>query len=307
MREWIASLLREKWDLTLVSLEPILGLGSVNQVYRADTDQGSFLIRLRQGEGAYREYLKERFCLEQAALAGILVPRPFDVGFRDNISYMVEEFLDGVNGSLCQERCEYIWETLGEYAHKIHCIPVSGFGLDMEGDGVFVNHFSPTLEDHIAYNVKSLTPDDVLMGKAYLPEQQERIRYELQHLLDIQLSAGNLPRERLPMGLIHGDLSLRNTILRGERVYLIDFGCAFAGVIPYEEVISSGIPSEGLDCFWRGYFKDGNQFEIDQHLMKVLSLLYSYDKLRWAFDHQIEDIEGYITNAKIKTDLLFGK
>ena len=116
----------------------------------------------------------------------------------------------------------------------------------MTDDGLFTNSFSPTLQRHIRYNIDSLTSDEPLARQHNYPGGDAG---RIQVLFTELLSADHT------LGLVHGDLSAKNTILGNDgTVYLIDYGCAFCGVVPYDEIIcvNEHTPRE-LSVFLQSY------------------------------------------------------
>lgn len=270
------------------SIEELREPGIVNRVFKIQLGE-TYVLRCREGRDAYREYRKEYFCMERARQAGIPGAWTVSLGLYQNIAYMLQDFIPGVNGSRCPDQSERIWRKLGEYAKRLHRIPTRGYGLDMTENGLFVNGFSPTLLQHIRYNMDSLTPGDPLIRLGIYPGQAAG---HVKGLFAWLLTAD------LTLGLVHGDLSAKNTILGDDgTVYLIDYGCAFRGVVPYDEIISiNGHTATERSVFLKSCgFDRGNPQEIGR--LTVLSALSAFDKARWALDHNPPDIQSYLDRA----------
>lgn len=271
------------------TIEKLQGLGQVNHVFKVQHRQ-PYILRCREGRAAYREYRKEQFCLDNAIRTGIPSSKTLRLGIHQNVAYMLQQFIPGRNGSLCPEQSGEIWSKLGEYAKKLHRIPVQGFGLDMQESGVFTNGFSPTLQRHIQYNMESLTSNDPLIELHVYPSH-DGLRMKT---LFAELLAADLTR-----GLVHGDLSAKNTILGDDgRVYLLDYGCAFCGVVPYDEIIcvNGNTPAE-LSTFLQSYGFDTEDPQ-NMRLLLILSVLNAFDKARWALDYSPPDTRVYLNRAQ---------
>src|SRR5579871_5638180 len=105
-----------------------------------------------------------------------------------------------------------------------------------------------------------------------------------------------LSHTTLQFGLSHGDLSERNTIVDAQaKVWLVDWGCANAHVIPhfdFDGVLSSNVAADTLEfaSFLAGYGMTRERFEKLHPQIQDFSLLQATDKLRWAIDKKPERI-----------------
>lgn len=278
-----------------IRTEKISGLGFVNEVYRAVFPDCSRILRFRAGQKAFREFRKEAYCMEQARALGIPTADVTGFGLYDGTAYLVESCLEGTNGSLLPHLADAVWEKLGGYARLLHNAPVSGYGPEFSEDNRFTNSFSPTLRAHLQYNLDCIVPEDILIRLGVYPAAK---------IGEIRALISGLLAENLPTGLIHGDLSLKNTII-GDEVYLIDYGCAFVGVVPFEEIISAGSQLEGhLPAFLKGY--GSPEQLIRSSAFRGMALVSAFDKLRWALDNGIADKEHYLEAAKKEAAALFG-
>src|SRR5437016_3120288 len=86
------------WVLCRKDIEPIVGHGSVNQIFIITTDTEKLVIRLNDDRG-FDEFVKEKWCIEQATAKGVPGPKVLKLGELGEYSYMVQTFLEGVVGS----------------------------------------------------------------------------------------------------------------------------------------------------------------------------------------------------------------
>jgi len=290
------------------NVEQITGLGFVNQVYKINLHGEINIIKLRKGLRAYNEFLKEKFCCEQAEKVGILTAKAICVDKYKNVPFIVQSCIDGVNGSLCPDKSELIWTSLGKYAKLLHSVDVKGYGFNMKDydNGVFYNYFidvkdytdvsdyfynsfNPTLKNHIEYNISCINQDDefIKMG-VYSLENINQIIEAFSSLLDINFE----------LGLIHGDISLKNTIINGDKVFLIDFGGASVGIVPFGELLWIERNTEKeFEIFREAYGISKEAFARDEQIYYTLAMLNEFDRLRWATYHGI-DAPWHIPNTK---------
>jgi len=290
------------------SIKQITGLGFVNQVYKVTLRDEINIIKLRKGLRAYSEFLKEKFCCEQAEKAGILTAKAICVDKYNEVSFIIQSYIGGVNGSLCPDKSELIWASLGKYAKLLHSVDVKGYGFNMKDydNGVFHNYavdikdytdvsdyfynsFNPTLKNHIEYNISCINQEDefIKMG-VYSVENINPIREAFSSLLDIHFE----------LGLIHGDVSLKNTIINDDKVFLIDFGGANVGIVPFSEFIWIERNTEKEFTIFREAYGMSNEiFTRNERMYYILSMLSEFDRLRWATYHGI-DAPWHIPNTK---------
>lgn len=271
MKAWIEAHLKSRLG-TDCTAKPVVGLGSVNEVWMVHGSLGAAVVRLRAD--AQNEYRKEAWCIQAAFRTQIPVPTVLGVEEWEGQAVMLETLEPGVPGSQVPERQLDIWRALGGYAAKLAAIPVTGFGNLLLEDGVFGDSHSDTLEKMVAYNTAQLTPQDpLLMLDVYEASQREAVQQRLCGLLG----------QTWTMGLCHGDLSPSNTLVSGDRILLLDFGCAHVGPVPYAELLT--LPEEECICqaFMQGYGLTGQEALWSN--LRRLQLLNRLDKLRWALDH----------------------
>jgi aminoglycoside phosphotransferase (APT) family kinase protein len=258
---------------------PIAGMGTVNKVYRV----GSVIVRLnhdREPERALEEYEKEAWCLAAAFRAGVPSPEVLDLGMVDGRAYMVQTFIPGPTGD------EQSWPDLGRLARIVHGISPEG------GPATLFDRGGASILDgwrrQLDYNLGQLQPDDPLIAlKVYRPDHQPELRRRIEVL----------PRA-LPVGLVHGDLAPRNLLYPpGSPPVLIDWGCATAGVVPFDDLVAIARDDErGLRPFCEGY---GIPWDEVAKPLENMLLLKSLDLVRWAIDRCPARIEELAEKARL--------
>ncbi len=110
--------------------------GITNEVFIVEMSNQKLILRISQ-EPNTSQFEKEKWEMEQASQLGILTPKIFKVGSLGETIYMIEEYVEGIDGTESSLDRSIIWRKLGEYAKSIHSIPVVGFGDYMSSPGVF--------------------------------------------------------------------------------------------------------------------------------------------------------------------------
>ena len=293
------SLVSSLVDGEVTKITPIIGRGTVNKVYAVETPSGKVIVRLNNEDPASR-FEKEKWCMGKASEIGIHVPQLLSVGEKDGYGFTIMEFIDGVPGDEADFiQRPLIWRELGRYARKIHSIPVAGLGLEFadmtEGDSE--KHW----QDYINYNIESLTPEDKLIELGVLNLESSK---KVKELFE------KFKTKKFTFGLNHGDLSLKNTILgKDGNVYLIDWGCAEADIVPHFDIgeikRSSELTEEDWDSFLVGYSMTKEEFSSLEEDIKTRLLLCRFDKLRWALDKKPELVNEYAKEAKKMYEIKF--
>lgn len=279
----------------VIKVTPILDKGSVNQIFVVKTATASIVVRLNDAETAFQEFEKERWCFEQAAIAGIPGPIVLKVGKAGATAYMLETLVAGENGDDCPLNKLEIWHKLGKYARIIHSIKVTQpFGLE----AVAFDNFEIKWSQFLAYNIESLSEADPLIGLGVLtPTQSKQVK---------QLFA-SLKERKYQFGLVHRDLAPRNTIRdKSGRVSLLDWGCAEINIVPHTDLtvllgwqILENYPTmPELEAFLEGYVISMPDFELMRGELEVLLLLRAFDTVRWAIERKPERIEDLAVEAK---------
>lgn len=284
---------------------PILGKGSVNQVCVVETERSKVVVRMNDA-AAYSSFMKERWCMEQAAAVGIPGPEFLSIGIADETAYMIQSFIDGDNGLDSTVRRSDIWRQLGEYVKRIHSIEVKGYGENLI-DPVYGEFQSPShagsdgsWQGYVQYNIDSLTENDRLIELGVLNQMESQ---KVRRLFE------NLQEETFCFGLNHGDISLKNTIVnQAGQVILLDWGSAEVNVVTHGDIIQvmqCQILGEGPNGDEFHAFLDGTGLCVEYlAASKQLLLLRAIDKLRWAIDRSPDLIEPYAAYAKQVVDMI---
>lgn len=283
----------------------IIGKGFVNQVCVVETESHKVVVRMNDS-GTYPSYVKEKWCIEQAAAIGIPGPEVLSIGIVDETAYMIQGFVDGDNGLESTVPKSDIWRQLGKYAKRIHSIQVKGYGenlIDPEsGEFHSPSHAGSdgSWLGYLQYNINSLTEYDRLIELGVITQMKSKRVRELFE---------NLKKETFRFGLIHGDMSLKNTIVNQTgQVILLDWGNAEVRTVPHGDIIwvmkcqiLDGDPTiEEFKAFLDGY---GISVE-DLADMRHMLLLSAIDNLRWAIDRSPDQIESYAAIAKQVVDMI---
>lgn len=284
---------------------PIIGKGFVNQVCVVETDSRNVVVRMND-TAAYSSYVKEKWCIEQAAAVGIPGPEVLSVGIADGMAYMIQTFVEGHNGLDSTLPKPDVWGQLGEYVKLVQSIQVKGYGENLIDPihGVFQSPPHAGSDGSwlgfVQYNINSLTEHDRLIELGVITRtESKRVRKLFE----------SLKKETFRFGLNHGDISLKNTIVnQAGQVILLDWGSAEVSVVPHGDIIEimkcqivGGGPSrEEFEAFLHGY----GVSETDVADMRRLLLLRAFDKLRWAIDRSPDLIEPYAAYAKQVVDMI---
>lgn len=75
----------------------IEGKGITNQVCVVETEINKVVVRMNVKD-EYQSLIKEKWCIEQAAEVGVPGPKVMSIGIVDETAYMIQGFIEGVNG-----------------------------------------------------------------------------------------------------------------------------------------------------------------------------------------------------------------
>lgn len=270
-------------------VEKVINLGSVNKVYVVSSNRQKIVIRVNEEDGL-GPYQKEAWCINKSSEVGIPGPQVIDVAKEGNLSYMVVSFIEGLNGKKYPGQIK-IWRTLGEYACRIHSIPLDGF----PDTNVPPVGFDRSWENYVIYNLQSLNSHDKLLEIGAISKQESEWLKEV---------FSDIKTHKFKAGLVHGDLCPRNTIVNvhGE-IYLIDWGSADSGIVPYGDLIeilksSTKSTSANFASFLEGYDMTQNEFLEIKSLLSSLMLLRATDKLRWSIDKMPDKTPHFVRGLR---------
>ena len=293
-KEEATKIIEEHTNDKVIGVDLIAGRGEVNQIYILETPTAKYVLRSDLNKNNIDRFQKEMWCSKVANEKGVATPKVFTLGLENGYPYMVMSYVEGKNGdeSTDQEK-DKIWNELGKYTHKIHSIPVEGYGEGMSDPGKFTDSWSRYLD----YNISSLIPSDKVIGLGVITEKQS------EEIKEIFL---NLKNTSFNFGLTHYDLSLNNTILttNGD-VCLIDWGSAKVAPVPHldiAEILDSSLDenSEQFALFLQGYGFTNQDFQKIKSEIAQLNLLIHMDKLRWAIDRKKEKIGHFSQEVENK-------
>jgi aminoglycoside phosphotransferase (APT) family kinase protein len=280
----------------LVEVTPLIGRGSVNKVFIVEAVNHKVVVRMSDRGEALDEYTKEAWCIEHAAARGVPVPSVISVGRCEGNAYIIQSYIAGDEGRDSPAPKLGIWRELGRYAKLIHSIGVAGLGLRLseitQGDA------RKSWLRYLEYNIESLTENDPLIKLKVLTRPQSKF---------IKGVFAGLRGREFIFGLNHGDISLKNTIvdIRG-RVNLLDWGSAEAGIVPHHDLIQmlkmnmlEGDPDGGeIRAFLDGYGISATELERMMPELEGLLVLRAFDKLRWAIDWNVGELDRYVSHAR---------
>lgn len=280
------------------TIEP-LGEGSNNINYLVK-GESKIVIKLSKPEFEYKafsDYQKENWCLAKAQELNIPSPKVLKLGKNDSRAFLIESYIEGSpvadldkSSLFSYEEKIKVWQKLGEYTKKINSIPVTGWGENLVGDGIFDGSWNR----HVQYNIESLNNSDILLSMAVLNQQlSEKIKQLFQSLLE----------KKFTFGLCHSDIALRNAIMDpSEKVYLLDWGTARAEIVPHyelNEILRASKPdAKTLKSFLDGYGISQKQFKQIEPDLKVLNLLNEIDTLRWATNKRPKAVAEYTIRVR---------
>lgn len=274
----------------IVKITPIIGKGDVNRVYIAKQSKQKVIVRINDAVD-FPRFEKEAWCLREASNKGITSPILIEMGLKEDMAFMVLNFVPGLNGKAIIENKELVWKTIGYYAKQIHSIKTTRFGERMVAPGEFDDSWARFLD----YNISSLSPGDKLRKLGVLTREQSE---------EIKKMFISLQSKRFNFGVIHGDLSLENVIVEGDTVTLIDWGVAQSTIIPHIEIVDllQNVLSDtdpAFESFLKGYGMPRAEYESMKVDIETLTLLQAIDKLRWAIDRKPDKIEKISERVKL--------
>lgn len=278
----------------------IIGKGIINQIFVVETESHKVVVRMNDKD-TFQSFIKEKWCIEQAAAVGVPGPKVLSIGIVDETAFMIQAFIEGDNGVDSTVPKSDIWRKLGEYSKRIHSIQVRGYGGDLF-DPVHGEFQSPThagsdgsWQGYVQYNINCLNEHDRLIELGVItPMESQRVKKLFE----------NLKNTSFHFGLNHGDMSLKNTIVnQAKQVILLDWNPEVS-VVPHATVaqmihyqilrLEESANVEEFKAFMDGYGISEKDLPETRHLL----LLRAFDNLRWAIDRSPDLIDPYAAFAK---------
>jgi Ser/Thr protein kinase RdoA (MazF antagonist) len=228
------------------------------------------------------ELQKELWCAAAARSVGVPTPEALAFDNFEDRPFLLQAFVAGRPPT--PEELPELWEAMGRFAATYHALPVEGFGPKLAAPGRFAQNW----DDHLAYNLACLGPDDPLTEMGVI---SAAVRPELKRRFEA------LAARTWATGLCHADLAPWNILVAGDgAMTLIDWGCARGGPVPEQEVtemIRDGRGGAGaVEGFARGYGLDAKaRAALETDVVDFL-LLREIDTLRWALERSPADVPG---------------
>src|ERR1044072_6203891 len=276
---------------------PVVGKGRVNKVFIVETANHKVVIRMSDRDEALDEYAKEEWCIERAAACGVPVASVVSIGQCEGNAYLIQPYIAGDDGTDSRAPKHGIWQELGKYARLIHSIGVHGFGPRLSD--LTRGEARKSWLRYVDYNIESLTANDPLIKLNVLTPQQSKV---------IRDVFTDLRKREFTFGLIHGDISLKNTVVdQRSRVHLLDWGSAGAGLVPHHDLMEilmrnmvEGDPDDTqIKAFLDGYGIAPVDFKQMMPELERLLVLRALDKVRFAIDRKVEKIPHFVYHARL--------
>jgi aminoglycoside phosphotransferase len=271
----------------------LLGEGSNNWVYRLDQEGDAIVIKIgkpHRSQVTASELAKELWCAAAARAAGVQTPEILAVGEFEGRPYQVQSSAPGRQPNPDEHAA--MWEAMGRWARAIHAVPVTGWGLELIGEGAFAGDWAA----HVAYNIEALAPDDPLLALGVLDRATS---------IDLKRRFKRLAHTPFTFGLSHGDLAMPNVLVDDDAsgaLALIDWGCAGAFPVPHydinEMIRYERVTSAEIDIFRSGYGLSDDAFSEMAVDLSDLGALRAVDTLRWGLVHAPNALDTLIRHAE---------
>lgn len=283
MKVIIQQIIQNELNDSVQFIQQITGLGTVNEVFEIQCGNENYIIRLNDEAAKKIEYQKENWCIRRVLNLGIPSPKMLSIGVWKDVSFMIQNKIDGKNGQLCSvdEKLK-IWNDLGRYAAIFHQVE------RIEVEEVEAAEFHKNWQAKLYYNLNELNEKDSLLGDKFLTSKE--------HNQVIKILS-TLKNRVFQVGLVHGDLCPRNTIWNRETTYLLDWGTAEINIVPHNEIglisMSNEATEREFNAFLRGYGMSISDFHKIEKDIRTLNLLHQLDKYRWAESFDVENLKEF--------------
>jgi aminoglycoside phosphotransferase (APT) family kinase protein len=259
---------------SITRLVPVNGEGLVNRVYEVYTPQVIYILRANTGEDDYGIYLKEKWCIEQAARLGIPGPGDFRVGKLGAIAYSLYPKIPGIVATQVKGSRDFIWRKLGEYASRYHQVEAYGFGSGFSADPAKGAAISDWLDYYLDYIFDN---DRLVEEQIVCREDWVRSRKAIEGIRQWNISPH----------LCHGNPVLKNVIVKEDNeVALIDWGTACGHLAPQidltEILVEHSDDPRGLAMFLDGYGLSQAEFRAMEEQLWVLQVWRLLSVAKWA-------------------------
>jgi tRNA A-37 threonylcarbamoyl transferase component Bud32 len=290
----------------LVEITPILGKGRINQIFLVQANSEDIVIRLNAflpTADALEGYVKEQWCLEQAASIGVRGPSVLEIGQCEGQAYMIQSRVPGENAAEILRNKTSVWREIGRYSRLIHNIdlPVGERGQQKLPSGLCGPLCQATQSSWLQQVQEGLDAlsdaEDPLEGFVYAKSQKDDLIAKFEELKSLLFRSG----------LHHGDLTLKNVMVDQQgNVHLLDWGSALVHNAPYYDVsqmlksqVETNDPdAEGVLAFLSGYGLSSSEGEEMCSKSAIFLLLRTFGKVRWAMGCKHPNAPRFASFAK---------
>ena len=273
-----------------VEVTPIVGKGRSNRIFLVQAKSEGIVIRLNQmlpTPDALEGYVKEQWCLEQAAAVGVPGPSVLEIGEWEGQAYMIQSRISGENAADSLTDKTSVWREIGRYSRLVHNIDLrfGERGQHAPPRGLFGPLSQATQSSwlqQVQEGIDALSDaQDLLRGLVYPNSQKEHLITKFEELKTLPFCPG----------LNHGDLTLKNVMVEQEgSVRLLDWGSALVHNTPYYDVsqmlksqVETNDPdAEGIRAFLSGYGLSSYEGVEMCSKSAIFLLLRTFGKVRWA-------------------------
>jgi len=271
MNNLIEKISRKHFGSIPTRIKPVLNKGKINETYNVTIDSTSYIFRFNKKD-YLNSYQKEWYCINKAKTVGVPVSEVYFVGTEDEFSYIILNYVEGINGTETPEDMHSgIYKTLGKYARKFNSIEVKGFGRNVKNE---VEGFFENWNTFYSEKIKNIFSDNLLMKKGILTvEQSEIIKNRL-------LGIKNL---RIAPKLCHGNLHISNSIISSDGiVYLIDWGNGVGHLAPHVDLadLIAWKDRKYLNYFLEGYEMSIEEFKEIEHYVNTMLIIQLLDVIK---------------------------
>ena len=274
-RNVIDTIIDQELETDIVRLREVAEFSSVNRTYDVETAQGRFALRMQFDLDLSRTYLREAQGIRLSKRLGVPGPDVVAIGVLGSDSYTLHTWLEGTNGSLYKGEPTRVFKLIGEYARKINSIDARGrigtqFITDTNLDA------ASSLRTWVKSNDKLIFgTDDLITANLLTTAQFEIARERLNSMKSWEFA---------PV-LCHGDLSLRNVIVRpNETVAIIDWGNSMCHRAPHRDLVEIMLRVEDaqyLAAYCEGYGLPDDYLAANQEELHVLLLWRALSAAQW--------------------------
>lgn len=293
MEELIQRITEEVFSVQPDTIEPVLGKGKNNHVFKLKVSDGIHILRMNDQPEYMAVYEKEQRCASAARSGGILTPHITAVGTCEGWSYSWQEYIDGVRGTEAEQLI--VWRKLGECARVIHRVSAEYCAISYER----------TINDLFADNYFSSRH---VFAPALTAAIETRLRESTAWTFSPQLC--------------HGNLHPSNVILSGVgELWLLDWETATGNMAPLAdlaEIYTWNNGKENIEAFFDGYGLSSAEVRAMQRDIQTLVLLRLVSVMRqkidqtpnqeWKHDPFVTGTKERIANLPdLQADIFFTK